>query len=224
LRRIHHRHRHRRRRRRRRRHRLADFSFRTSAAVSSRSGEQSSRKPGQYRGRMDNTADPQRASDVGTIGSESDETSSASNVRTVNDGSSTPATAGTVPSTALDAAATNPIECRDRAPVRAMSPGSYATPAASCPSTLSAMMLQQQQQQKRKQQKPLLTQPGCGCVVTAASTPTNKDEITVCITPTTGGQFEITADRNDTVESLKKNISKKLKVAKERICLLHRER
>ena len=57
-----------------------------------------------------------------------------------------------------------------------------------------------------------------------ANTAVDKDEITVCITPTTGGQFELAVDRNDTVENLKKIISKKLKVAKERICLLHRER
>ncbi|XP_014474695.1 PREDICTED: midnolin-A isoform X2 [Dinoponera quadriceps] len=62
--------------------------------------------------------------------------------------------------------------------------------------------------------------PGCGCVAAAV----DKDEITVNITPTTGGQFELTVDRNDTVENLKKIISKRLKVVKERICLLHRER
>lgn len=48
--------------------------------------------------------------------------------------------------------------------------------------------------------------------------------ITISITPTTGGCFEITVDRGETVESLKKTISKRLKVPKERICLLYRER
>jgi predicted Rdx family selenoprotein len=73
---------------------------------------------------------------------------------------------------------------------------------------------------------------GCGCVpvlaapmapvstVPAAADPT----ITICITPTTGGQFDITVDKHETIENLKKIISKRLKVAKERICLLNRER
>nr|XP_031846442.1 midnolin [Nomia melanderi] len=64
-------------------------------------------------------------------------------------------------------------------------------------------------------------QPGCGC---AAATVLEPDEITISITPTTGGQFDLTVDRTDTIENLKKIISKRLKVAKERICLLHRER
>ena len=55
---------------------------------------------------------------------------------------------------------------------------------------------------------------GCGC------TPS----ITISITPTTGGQFELHIARTETIESLKKLISKKLKVPKERICLLHRDR
>lgn len=62
--------------------------------------------------------------------------------------------------------------------------------------------------------------PGCGCVVSPVTDP----EITISITPTTGGQFDLTVDRNETIENLKKIISKRLKVAKERICLLHRER
>ncbi|XP_033337502.2 uncharacterized protein LOC117226856 isoform X1 [Megalopta genalis] len=63
--------------------------------------------------------------------------------------------------------------------------------------------------------------PGCGCV---AATVLEPDEITISITPTTGGQFDLTVDRTDTIENLKKIISKRLKVAKERMCLLHRER
>ncbi|KAF7391644.1 hypothetical protein HZH68_011187 [Vespula germanica] len=61
----------------------------------------------------------------------------------------------------------------------------------------------------------------CGCVAAAAVEP---DEITISITPTTGGQFDLTVDRSETIENLKKIISKRLKVAKERICLLHLER
>ncbi|XP_076233422.1 midnolin-B isoform X2 [Calliopsis andreniformis] len=64
-------------------------------------------------------------------------------------------------------------------------------------------------------------QPGCGCVATTVLEP---NKITISITPTTGGQFDLTVDRTDTVENLKKTISKRLKVAKERMCLLHRER
>ncbi|XP_044579371.1 midnolin-A-like isoform X3 [Cotesia glomerata] len=65
--------------------------------------------------------------------------------------------------------------------------------------------------------------PGCGCMVVDPPT-TDLDEITISITPTTGGQFELVVERNETIENLKKIISKRLKVAKERICLLHRER
>ena len=67
---------------------------------------------------------------------------------------------------------------------------------------------------------PTSSSPGCGCIVPAVTDP----EITISITPTTGGQFDLTVDRNETIENLKKIISKRLKVAKERICLLHRER
>ena len=67
---------------------------------------------------------------------------------------------------------------------------------------------------------PTPSTPGCGCIVPSVTEP----EITISITPTTGGQFDVLVDRNETIENLKKTISKKLKVAKERICLLHRER
>ena len=48
--------------------------------------------------------------------------------------------------------------------------------------------------------------------------------ITLNISTTTGGSFSVDVDSNNTVENLKKIIAKKLKVAKDRICLLHRER
>lgn len=48
--------------------------------------------------------------------------------------------------------------------------------------------------------------------------------ITITITPTTGGQFNLEMVKNDTIENLKKIVSKKLKVSRERICLLYRER
>ncbi|KAK0091949.1 hypothetical protein PV326_002478 [Microctonus aethiopoides] len=64
--------------------------------------------------------------------------------------------------------------------------------------------------------------PGCGCIIMGPPT-IESEEITINITPTTGGQFDLTVERNDTIENLKKIISKRLKVAKERICLLHRD-
>lgn len=48
--------------------------------------------------------------------------------------------------------------------------------------------------------------------------------ITLNISTTTGGSFSVDVESNNTVEHLKKIIAKKLKVAKDRICLLHRER
>ncbi|XP_066901356.1 midnolin-B isoform X2 [Halyomorpha halys] len=56
---------------------------------------------------------------------------------------------------------------------------------------------------------------GCGCP---------GPNITISVTPTTGGQFELAVTKTETIENLKKLISKRLKVPKERICLLHRER
>ena len=64
---------------------------------------------------------------------------------------------------------------------------------------------------------------GCGCGPLRGNSP-DRDDITITITPTTGGQFDVTVGSHETVENLKKSISKRLKVAKERICLLHRER
>ncbi|XP_043289517.1 midnolin homolog isoform X2 [Venturia canescens] len=69
---------------------------------------------------------------------------------------------------------------------------------------------------------PLPSPPGCGCIIRASSP--EPDEINISITPTIGGQFDLTVDRNETITNLKKIISNRLKVAKERICLLHRER
>lgn len=48
----------------------------------------------------------------------------------------------------------------------------------------------------------------------------------ICVTvkPTTGGQFSVTASSDDSVEYLKLLVSQKLKVPKERICLLYRNR
>ncbi|TRY61240.1 hypothetical protein TCAL_16275 [Tigriopus californicus] len=53
---------------------------------------------------------------------------------------------------------------------------------------------------------------------------TNPDLIAVTIAPFTGGPFTMAVNRNDTIEELKKTVAKKLKVLKDRICLLYRER
>lgn len=50
----------------------------------------------------------------------------------------------------------------------------------------------------------------------------SKISINVC--PTTGGDFFLTVEPYTTIENLKKQIAKKLKVSKERICLLYREK
>nr|CAD7269384.1 unnamed protein product [Timema shepardi] len=64
--------------------------------------------------------------------------------------------------------------------------------------------------------EPVSNRSGCGC--------TSSTKITVRVTPTTGGQFDLQVAKTESVENLKKFISKKLKVPKERICLLHRDR
>uniref|UniRef100_T1PKJ6 Ubiquitin n=1 Tax=Musca domestica TaxID=7370 RepID=T1PKJ6_MUSDO len=48
--------------------------------------------------------------------------------------------------------------------------------------------------------------------------------INLNISTTTGGNFSVSVDPQISVENLKKIIAKKLKVAKDRICLLHREK
>ncbi|XP_004924785.1 midnolin homolog [Bombyx mori] len=57
---------------------------------------------------------------------------------------------------------------------------------------------------------------GCGS--------TQSTDITLNIHTTTGGNFSVSLNGKSTVEHLKKLVSKKLKVSKDRICLLHRER
>ena len=60
----------------------------------------------------------------------------------------------------------------------------------------------------------------CGHRVGASGEP----HITVTVAPTTGGQFEVKVGKLDTIDNLKKTISKRLKVPKERICLLWKDR
>lgn len=48
--------------------------------------------------------------------------------------------------------------------------------------------------------------------------------ISVTVAPFTGGPFCLTVNRRDSIDDLKKAVAKKLKVLKDRICLLYRER
>ncbi|XP_031349924.1 midnolin isoform X2 [Photinus pyralis] len=49
-------------------------------------------------------------------------------------------------------------------------------------------------------------------------------QISIQISPTTGGDFHLTVDPDITVENVKKLISKRLKVPRDRICLLFRDK
>jgi hypothetical protein len=49
-------------------------------------------------------------------------------------------------------------------------------------------------------------------------------KFTLEIAPTTGGSFDFQVDADQTIDNIKKSIAKKLKVGKEQICLLHRDR
>lgn len=51
-----------------------------------------------------------------------------------------------------------------------------------------------------------------------------NSQISVHISPTTGGDFYLSISADATVEGLKKLVSKKLKVPRDRICLLFRDK
>ncbi|CAB3385335.1 Hypothetical predicted protein [Cloeon dipterum] len=59
---------------------------------------------------------------------------------------------------------------------------------------------------------------GCGC------SPRESSKMMLVVHPTTGGQLEVSVCPSESVESLKKRISKRLKLSKDRICLLYRDR
>ena len=59
---------------------------------------------------------------------------------------------------------------------------------------------------------------------TAAAASPCPGMISVTVAPFTGGPFTVTISRQESVEELKKAVAKKLKVLKDRICLLYRER
>ena len=64
------------------------------------------------------------------------------------------------------------------------------------------------------------------CSLPATPPPHCSDLARICITvaPFTGGPFEVSVNKGDTIEELKKVIARRLKVSKERIYLLYRER
>ena len=159
--------------------------------------------------RMDGNTDP--PSDVTAMDSENNERSKTqqnSNDMTNTASSGTTTSSATYSTTQSD----QPTEYCSQRSIRAGSVSPLPTNSSSLSSSSSSLS-------SSSSTSPL--QPGCGCV---AATVLEPDEITISITPTTGGQFDLTVDRTDTVENLKKIISKRLKVAKERVCLLHRER
>lgn len=51
-----------------------------------------------------------------------------------------------------------------------------------------------------------------------------NQKIEISVVKTTGGSFEVNVDSDTTVENLKKIVSKKLKISKDRICLMNSER
>ena len=73
---------------------------------------------------------------------------------------------------------------------------------------------------------------GCGSSTTSAPLAGSSEgapiphtlPITLNVQTTTGGNFNVVTDPNHTVEYLKKIIAKKLKVSKDRLSLLFRER
>ncbi|KAI8510138.1 hypothetical protein Bbelb_125660 [Branchiostoma belcheri] len=67
----------------------------------------------------------------------------------------------------------------------------------------------------------------CGSTHPCSGTPGSRPaarRMRISIHPTTGGQFELDVPCHETVEELKRRISKQLKVAKDRIMLLHRDK
>lgn len=52
----------------------------------------------------------------------------------------------------------------------------------------------------------------------------HNKKIEIQIVKTTGGSFTVTVENDITVENLKKIVSKKLKISKDRICLMNSER
>ena len=76
-------------------------------------------------------------------------------------------------------------------------------------------------------EKQATKRPHSATTTTSAVTVTAVDPastITLTVAPFTGGPFSLKMRKTDSVEDLKKAVAKKLKVLKDRICLLYRER
>ena len=58
----------------------------------------------------------------------------------------------------------------------------------------------------------------------SSSSDINSSNLNITVAPFTGGPFEVKVNKLDTVDELKKVIARRLKVSKERIYLLYRER
>lgn len=58
----------------------------------------------------------------------------------------------------------------------------------------------------------------------ATSDNPSPNNLNITVAPFTGGPFEVKVSKMDTVDELKKVIARRLKVSKERIYLLYRER
>ena len=76
---------------------------------------------------------------------------------------------------------------------------------------------QQQQSDSKDKDKSSSTSPSMEPNV-------SLETIAVTVAPFTGGPFTLNVRRKDSIEDLKKAVAKKLKVLKDRICLLYRER
>ena len=74
----------------------------------------------------------------------------------------------------------------------------------------------------RDASSPSPSSPNSPTPMATSDIPTNNLNITVA--PFTGGPFEVKVSKMDTVDELKKVIARRLKVSKERIYLLYRER
>ena len=59
---------------------------------------------------------------------------------------------------------------------------------------------------------------------TTSSTELPSNNVNITVAPFTGGPFEVRVSKLDSVDELKKVIARRLKVSKERIYLLYRER
>jgi len=65
--------------------------------------------------------------------------------------------------------------------------------------------------------------PEAGGTPSSESDANTSDKIAVMVAPFTGGPFSVQVSRKDSVDDFKKVVAKRLKVLKDRICLLYRD-